>query len=283
MECKGCHNLGGYLRHELILCDNCFKRESGKLMTKTATMSEWALSQKDLDGLEHALGYNTYSREYNVKLYLVEDVKSRSIEKYGSLVKVKNKLEDRTNRIEQKQESLKKLKEYRRKELDEHLKSICLPGIRNDSAICDEYIEKGDKSRWSIREIGAIMTKMDFLYKHTQYSKYLKDIRRDYDRYRFNNYYEEEVRQRATKQAIKEYVRLNFDNMNKINEEVPESLRETINNYSAKLYEEKIKKWKTTNNWMEDQIKKNKQILKESKKIKKNNNYNYSAMNLNLI
>ena len=100
------------------------------------------------------------------------------------------------------------LREGRKNQLETALEAKGLV-LRNDSALCQQYID-GDGDR-NLDEIVSIMENMDFLYKHTQYSQIyerLLDQEYEYCREsgeRYNNVDRHEVSEQAQEIAMINY------------------------------------------------------------------------------
>ena len=161
MNCKACNVNRGILNNTLIICYECVKPSSLKMITKTNALEKYVLTTKDLDGISHAKGWSSYNN-LTCNLYLINDIEKVSIEKYGSIENVKNKINNRDTKrfdIKKRQENIKL---NRRLELHTHLINVGLSGIRDDSILCQNYVEKGDSGGHTINDISRIMLEMEF-------------------------------------------------------------------------------------------------------------------------
>jgi len=100
------------------------------------------------------------------------EARAKSMAKYGSV----NALRDHLIRTEY--ERVRGI-QIRRRELQDAL-SVRRPQlvVRHDSELCRRFIE-GDPSSLSLGRVVDVVEEMDFLYKKTQYSSFLRHARRD--------------------------------------------------------------------------------------------------------
>lgn len=227
--CDSCENDNNYNNPILQLCKTCSKMDSNKLITKTDAIKKYALNKKDLDNIRCKSYMNQYKTESY--LFLIKDVKTIAINKYGTEEKLNEKINYLNKRRESKQNRKNNQMIENRNNLNKHLKQIGLGGIRNDSTLCENYIEKGEDSGFTVEEIGKILLEMRFYYNYTNYNDLLKKYRHD-ERYEFWHWDaddEESIRIRAKSDAIMEYTRINFKNPHKMISEVPLSLQYKLN------------------------------------------------------
>lgn len=276
VNCNSCNAEESRLNNELYLCKDCFTFGSGKLITKTGSMREYMLTDNDLVNLKSAKCRNNHCSGMETTLYLISDIELASTNKHGGV----KKMEDKKLKLETKREQKKKLdnerKEYRRKELDDYIKSLGMAGIRGDSALCENFIEKGENSGYTAKEIGDILSEMEFYYKKTEYSSILKRMRDDeiqnyHNYYEFRRYHtdedEEFLRQRAKDQALRNYVKEHYLDPRDMLDVMPYCLRDNAQKYSDIFYKtnnNKINNNKTNNNKINNNTK---NILKNMKKI----------------
>lgn len=211
--------------NDLALCNSCFN-DKGKLIVKTTAMKQYLLSEGDLKKLKYATKYN---RLFNVdmKLYIVDDVEKLALEKHESMENIEKKKQERKSIRDEKRNRETQVKKNRRDELDKHLKILGLDGVREDSKLCHEYIEFGDKSGYNIEDISRIMSEMKFFCEMTNYRNILKDLRNDYKcgiGKAYNENDEANVKDQAKDLALEEFVANNKKNYHKIVREVPRSL-----------------------------------------------------------
>lgn len=254
MICQGCGQDNANVRDDLLLCKSCFNPSSGKLVSQTEAKRSYALSQKDINTLNYATSYNSHSGNFDTKLFLKSDLNSCAVAKYGSQEKLKEQLENRHKRRTEIQNRKEMAQQDRRRKLQKYLVSIGLPGIREDSTICSDYIEEGEDSGWTIESIGDVMKEMDFFYSKTNYPSVLRETRREYgggwqpryeygvrrEWYQWTEDDEEEVRQEAKHRSLSEYIKKNHQNPHKISNEVPDSLKPIVDQMMEK-YLKKIK------------------------------------------
>jgi len=149
-------------------------------------------------------------------------------------------------------------KTIRRQELEVYLKNLGLPGVRSDSVLCENYINNGDLSGFTLKQVADICAEMHFYYTKTDYSSLLGQIRYDNDgcyssssdsedfdnydcdfdcRYRRRRHYnrrsdEDNVREEAKSQALLNFVKKYKSDKIKMLE-IPYNLREKAMNYSS--------------------------------------------------
>lgn len=200
----------------LNVCKDCYRSDDGNLLTKTDAMKNYALNNNDLNNVRH-ISYS--KRYYTVYLYLIKDLEFIAITKYGSIEGLENKLEQKALRSKKLKITKKTLREQRTQDLDIYLKSLGLSGIRGDSTLCQKYI---DGNKITKEYVGTIMIEMQFYYDHTNYSNYI-DYYIEQER-EYKGYYDiDEVRDSAKSKALKNYLKENKDNPDKL-KLVPPSL-----------------------------------------------------------
>jgi len=224
--------------NRLNLCKKCHLNKENKLITKTNAKKEYMLNDKDIEKLRYITRRNSFRHGINTTLYLVKEIEKISDEKYGNKEKRENIRYEKNQKKEQKEKQKECHKENRRKNIDNYLKNIGLSGIRSDSMLCENYIEKGEKSRYNIIEIGIIMKEMDFYYSVTEYPMILSKMRREQRKeYEYSPFhieeYEEILRREAKSKALKKFIDLYYKNIEKM-ELVPESLKQETEKYCKK-------------------------------------------------
>ncbi|ARF09924.1 hypothetical protein Indivirus_5_47 [Indivirus ILV1] len=238
--CDNCdYNSGDIDNQSLKVCKKCFNTKPSLLITKSGAMEKYPLGKNDFDDVR----YIEYKGTYITYLYLIKDIEYLCIKKYGSKENSLKIMENKLNKKTKRQEYNNKLKKIRYNELNDYLKSICLPGIRSDSALCENYISHGESSGFTKEDIGIIMTEMKFFYEKTNYSTYLYQLRnqeiseqREYGGwYRWTEDDEDCIRQEAKNKALYEYIKKNDNNNHNIILEIPKSLKQKADSYYEKL------------------------------------------------
>ena len=182
---------GVILNNQLKLCKECRSYDSNKLMSKSAAKLEYLLTDKDFASLKSAQCKNSYNRSIMTNLYLVTDLKRAATKKHGGLKKLKAIKKEREKKRLKKKKLAIELRQFRRKELNDHLVSIGVGGIRPDSVLCQNYLDQGDRCGYTIKQIGDILLEMGFYYKHTDYHSILLNLRQKDRRYNHRGYYDE--------------------------------------------------------------------------------------------
>ena len=224
--------------NSLTICEICLKSEPKKLITQTASLKPYLLTQKDLKNVRF-LPYPTSFKSY---LYLIKDIDSLSLKKHGSKKELQKKIKINNERYEERKKYLENQKNDRRNNLINELK---LNGIelRDDSIICKNYIDNGEKDGNSLYGIVDIMTEMKFYCEKTSYKELLQSTRRHKRRHkRSNGNYldwlpedEENLRKLVKERCLKDYVKLYVKDPYKMELEVPNILKKRINDLCEKL------------------------------------------------
>lgn len=241
--CDNCdYNSNDIDNDDLEVCKLCFNAEPKVLITKSGAMEKYPLSKNDFNDIRHI----EYKGIYTTYLYLIKDIEYLCIKKYGNKKDSDQAMIDKMKKRKDRKKYNENSKKLRRKELDDYLKSICLPGIRNDSVLCENYINHGDKSGFTKEQIGVIMNEMKFYYEKTDYTDYLYELKGEEISFRkaCGGWYhwtqedEEDVRDEAKEKALLEYIKKNCNNNHKLILEIPASLKEKADRYYAQLYKQ---------------------------------------------
>ena len=232
--------------NNLEICKTCYSAKQPNLITKTDAKKEFPISDKDIDGVRHI----TYIKKYTINLFLIKDIEFIATKKFGSVEAYKKKQNDKKINKEKRENETIKKKEYNKDYLDKYLKSIGLPGIRDDSTLCQLYIDQGERSGYTVEKIGKIMSEMNFFYTKTNYYTTLNKLRQShFDDARDCGYYlrwtqedEEDIRDIAKNSALKDYITRNKDNIHKIILEIPFSLKNDADKIYEKIRPQLVKK-----------------------------------------
>jgi len=222
--------------NKLTVCNKCSKQKTGIMITQSDAIKKYPITKADLENIRKV----QYKGIYMTYLFLIKDIEAACVAKHGSKKAYKELMANKLIKQKEKKKHKEDSRAARKKELNDYLKSICLPGIRNDSVLCENYIEKGDKSGWTKEEIGSIMLEMSFYYDKTDYSTILYTLRgdemRDMKEYGYGYWDDEEqVRGKAKRNALYNYVVENFDDTHKCILEVPGSLKGLFDVYYEKV------------------------------------------------
>jgi len=229
--------------NNLQICKEC--KQKNVLITQSKGMKKYALSKTDIVNIRHI----QYKGSYLTYLFLKKDLHRISKKKYGSTEARKIVVNKRKNRREERENKCSENRKYRYDKLNNYLKQIGLPGIRSDSTICERYIELGEKSGFTVEQIGDIMSEMKFFYEKTNYSDILYRLRgeemremREYKGYyRWTDDDEEMIRKEAKHDALEKYVKSNYDNVHQLILDIPLSLQQE----AQKIYQQiKVKSYK---------------------------------------
>jgi DNA repair protein len=183
------------------ICSSC-RREipKYKLITKTTCKKEFCLSEKDLTGLDHVLSTNPYYRSSApMMLFLESDIKEYAYDKYGGVDGLQNKLKKRQESLEKRRQTKKNVRENRKFEIQQELAMRGM-NVRNDSKLCQGYINNTLDSRWTLEKVVDMMIEMKWLYEYTDYQQELDKQMNSYARhnhipiYATYSYVEDDVR-----------------------------------------------------------------------------------------
>jgi hypothetical protein len=183
---------------QIPICYGCRKDNLNlKMITKTTAKTEYHLTDIDLKKLEYFETKNPHYRcGSNMTLFLESDVKKYVDEKYGESFE-NIKLEKETKKAKRKKNKENK-KTIRRSELSNELQKVGLK-IRNDSKLCENYIDGSLSNEWSLKKVVDMCCEMHWLYNYTNYKKKLNrslnneiEICKSWDgRYYFSDIYDD--------------------------------------------------------------------------------------------
>ena len=184
------------------------KFEEPKKITKTDALQKYLLREKDLLGLNPEVkSVKKYGRIIIMRLYLEDDVLARSINRWGSEDNLQREKEKRQKskkeRFEQKQNAIKIIRDKRYLELSSALEKVGLQ-FRNDSKLCNGYINGSLESNWTMAEIVEMCELMNWLHTCTDYQKRLDAFFASYKRKREIRYADYHIHD--NQQEEKEYI-----------------------------------------------------------------------------
>lgn len=240
--CDNCdYDSNNLYNPKLIVCKTCRNTKPSLLITKSGATEQYPLSPGDFDNVRHI---EYHGGIYVTYLYLIKDIKQLCILKHGSEEKYVQIMKTKLKKKNDKKAYAENSRKFRTKELDDYLKSIFLPGIRNDSTLCTNYIDKGDAAGYTKEQIGVIMTEMKFYYEKTRYSSILYKLKGEEFEFRrehkgwcnWTEDDEEDVRNEAKEKALYEYIDENCDNNHQLILEIPKSLKRLADAYYDKLW-----------------------------------------------
>jgi hypothetical protein len=196
---------------DIFLCIDC-KKIDGLLIRRSIAKYEYCLEEEDLNDIKSnkVINYPNPKSEY---YYYKEDLLKKAIEKYGSFEQFTERKEKRekrsymTRRAQKiKETNIHHIKMARKRNLEKELLKNGIK-MRNDSKLCESYIQDGDESGNNIEEIVRIMVEMEFLYKRTQYGNILQKNKLNDTVGSFRTEeQEEEFRKISKKEAVNKYV-----------------------------------------------------------------------------
>jgi hypothetical protein len=168
--CDNCvYAPGCMFEAEFEICKQCWE-ERKALITQTEATKEYYVTKKDIENVRHIERKLTFY----TKLYLVRDIQEIAYGKHGGaegFLIYKNKRIDRLNKMRSKKSFDRN---SRRTELNNHLKSLGLTIQIETNELCENYVEKGDKSGFTKDQIGKLFFDKEFRRKDLE--KYLKSL-----------------------------------------------------------------------------------------------------------
>jgi len=220
--CDNCnYTVNGIHSNGYTLCDECLNSNEIVIKRKLA-VENYRLTTKDLTGIRYIQHPILFGDRF-----LTKDIDYLSIKKYGSKEAREQAIKNRSIKREERLDRIEKAQPIRRKELDDHLKSIGLSGVIDDLPICIDYIH--NKSNYTVEEIGRIMLEQHFYDTYTNYNDILNKINSD-DLDVLEAYeYEQNLPQiecNAKRDAMIQYIKDNFNNIHKCMDEVPITLKD---------------------------------------------------------
>jgi hypothetical protein len=171
----------------LILCTECKKKPKFGKIPKTTAIKQYYLNEKELEEIDCIYVQNPMFRNASqMVLYKTVDVISVFCKKYST---TENNIDQVTQELQNKknQQKVKRLqtfnekKEQRKNELLEALTKRKLPGIRNDSKLCEGYINGtlDKKEKWTPQQIAHRMCQMKYLNEYCDFDKWYEEVRHD--------------------------------------------------------------------------------------------------------
>jgi len=154
-----------------------------KMITATDCKKEWYLNDNDLLNLNVI---STYNKKYKkmMRLYYKNEIIEYVLIKYGGSKKfyefINNKINNKNKRFLNKADKINKRKELLIEKLKEHNLTL-----RNDSVVCDDYI---NGIRDDINEVVMTMVEMNYYMTKTNYKSIMNELMNDLKKDIRNNY-----------------------------------------------------------------------------------------------
>lgn len=153
----------------MYLCSTCRSNEKYKLVSKTNAKKDYFLKDDDLELIDHILGNSaygpvTYFTEANLIKYICEKHNLVPDQLNDYIIDLINQKNSKSYNRKKKSDENKKMKmDKRRIKLVEELNKYKLI-LRNDSFICQNYIE--GCTNFTLDEIVERMCQMKYLYEY---------------------------------------------------------------------------------------------------------------------
>ena len=150
-----------------------FRDDLESTITKTEAKQDFRLNDKDLTKLPCSERRNPYYRcAPPMKIYYVRDIVTAAKEKHGSKRLMDEKVAKRKEASNKRRRTIEAVKQKRYDELVNKLGQHGLP-LREDSRLCEEYIERGVGN---IDHIVETMIEMNFYFQHTDYRQIYREV-----------------------------------------------------------------------------------------------------------
>lgn len=193
---------------ERFLYYGLYKIEPEKdALCMTSAKKAYCLTDKDLVGVSHTLKPNPHYRSAApMKMYTKLDLIRVAYKKYqnrGKMVTTKKKRDETSYK---RQETKAKQRQDRETALRLELLKYDLY-IRNDSRVCNEYIQTGSGPNGeNLQDVVEVMREMDWFFKHTNYRHVFQNIK---DEYRWNREWYDivDVSEEAKERVMQAYKR----------------------------------------------------------------------------
>lgn len=162
---------------------NYYHNNNSKMITATDCKNEWYLNDKDLLNLNVI---STYNKKYKkmMRLFYKNEIIEYVLIKYGGSKKfsefINNKTNNKNKRILNKTDKINKRRELLIEKLKEHNLTL-----RNDSVVCDDYI---NGLRDDIDKVIMIMVEMNYYMTKTNYKSIMNELMSDFKKDIRNNY-----------------------------------------------------------------------------------------------
>jgi len=157
--------------------DDGYNDENRKVCQTTAINGPWGLSKKELQRVHHTQTKNPHYRcAAPMKLFTIGDLRHASLSKHGSFEALYAHLDKKADKAS-KAKITKKVNKADRKLVLVHLLGQLGLELRNDSALCYQFINIGEVNGWNEVNISERMAQMRWLHEYTRYSTYIDENR----------------------------------------------------------------------------------------------------------
>lgn len=204
MSCEECHNKKGSLRGRVskTLCKDCNLLDKYITVTKTDCKKKYSLTDEDLGTLNEYVTKCPYGMATH---YLKDQVlELASIKHNSNPDEVENKIMEIKRVKAEERDKKKQIKQNKRKEkLVSELRKVGLT-LRDDSVLCQNYIDGDDSEdlEWIIYR----MCQMKYLYEYCNMDECKDEAYEEYCNIRAEGYYPDfKVSEKAEEIALKKY------------------------------------------------------------------------------
>lgn len=161
--------------------DDGYDDENRKVCQTTAINGPWGLSKTELQRVHYIQTKNQtknlhYKSAAPMKLFTVRDLRHASLSKHGSFEALYAHLDKKADKAS-KATITKKANKADRKLVLVHLLGQLGLELRNDSALCYQFINIGEVNGWNEVNISERMAQMRWLHEYTRYSTYIDENR----------------------------------------------------------------------------------------------------------
>lgn len=160
----------------MYLCKECKKKKS-LTIARTYAKKEYSLTDSDLENLPYLECRNPHYRfDAPMILYLHRMLHEYSLKKRGSQTSLVNKKCKREEISEKRKQTIEWKMQALRTQLIGALNKRGLE-LREDSRLCDQFIEKGSPN---VNEVVRIMEEMKFYHEQTEYTSFYREVFNDW-------------------------------------------------------------------------------------------------------
>ena len=160
----------------------------------------WGLLKQDLERVSHTKKRNPHKSAAPMKLFTIRDLRLASLRKHGSFEALHAHREKKAAKASKAKVTRNVNKADRKLTLVHFLNNLGLE-LRNDSALCQQFINIGVVDGWNEKKIAERMAQMHWLHNYTKYTTYIDNNRKIY-REMDDRWDTEEIRDMAEAEAL---------------------------------------------------------------------------------
>jgi len=147
-------------------------------ITQTDSLEIYNLTLKDLKDVEYIYGKNSHNRRQPSKLYLINTIQQIAIAKHGSLENIEISKHIKQEKSERRAVKKNISKEQRKISLVNRLLEAGLE-LRQDSKLCEKYINGTLDSYYTEEWVVKRMCQMKYLFEYRNMDNFIQKAKRD--------------------------------------------------------------------------------------------------------